>query len=506
MKVNVVKQNVISNQNQISNGSYSSTPLVSMSLPKDQISFGAKSKAERMDEEYNKKGLWGQTGGWLFGGKSKTEAKVEQDMNSEANYLERQIDVANARREEQEKAQGKILQQQEEIIDSKNATIDALAKTEKANQQTIFHLNEVVESKNKLIQKTEEANKKLEALYQEQKNLVEDHKRTVQELFNKMEKAKIQNDAKLQTALKMQMEEMQKAHRNEMEELSKSIDKASQSADVFAKIRDKSNAKGFGKIAGYQEQIDTLLDHFGTPIALEKNGQAADVPSGILFFGPQGNGKTTFANAFAGQLDCELVSIRPAVEKNIDKASKKNWKNLDNVIEQAKKRFAKDRTRTIVLINEFDDFAPNGSKIVGSMKDLMDTLSKDYHCTIFATTNFPERIDKILLRDGRFYKAGLPPADKANAEAVLKHYASDFADKDVKYSELAGEIVKTQPDSAFSNARIRASVVQVVEKCKNMGKKLTHGDLSESIKKLGPDIDKVALEAFNKQLKYMAHL
>ena len=311
-----------------------------------------------------------------------------------------------------------------------------------------------------------------------------------------MEEAKKQNDAKLQAALKVQMEEMQKSHKVEMEELSKSIDKASQSADVFAKIRDKSNAKGFGKIAGYQEQVDTLLDHFGTPIALEKNGQAADVPGGILFFGPQGNGKTTFANAFAGQLDCELVPIRPEVDN-----PKKNWKNLNKEIEQAKKRFTKDRTRTIILINEFDEFAPTNSRIVGSMKDLMDTLSKDYHCTIFATTNYPERIDKILLRDGRFYKAGLPPADKANAEAVLKHYATDFADKDIKYAELAEEIVKTQPDQAFSNARIRASVVQIAEKCKNMGKKLTQTDLLESIKRLGPDIDKSALEIFQKQLE-----
>ncbi len=39
------------------------------------------------------------------------------------------------------------------------------------------------------------------------------------------------------------MNEMHEAHRKEMEELAKSIDKASQSADVFAKIRDKSNVK-----------------------------------------------------------------------------------------------------------------------------------------------------------------------------------------------------------------------------------------------------------------------
>ncbi len=148
----------------------------------------------------------------------------------------------------------------------------------------------------------------------------------------------------------------------------------------------------------------------------------------------------------------------------MDKASAKNWKNLNAVIEQAKKRFTKDRTRTIILINEFDDFAPNGSRIIGSMKDLMDTLSKNLSLYNICDYQLPERIDKILLRDGRFYKAGLPPADKANAEAVLKHYAEDFAGNDVKYDELAEEVVKTQPNTAYSNARIRASVVQIAEK------------------------------------------
>ncbi len=506
MKADLIKLNVVQRQSQTPNGNYFSISLANSNLSKDFISFGAKSREERIDAERAKKGWFGRNIGWYFGGESKVESKVNKDMDDEANDLERKLEIAKVKREEQDRAQVKILQQQKELIESRNAIIESQAKTEKANQQTIFHLNQVVESKNKLIEKTEEANKKLDISYKKQKALVKAHEQEIKDLVEKMEKAQKENNSKMQQALKAQMEEMQKAHKVEMEELAKSINKASQSADVFAKIRDRSNIKGFGKIAGYQEQIDTLLDHFGTPIALEKNGQAADVPGGILFFGPQGNGKTTFANAFAGQLDCELVSIRPVVEKNMDKASSKNWKNLNKVIEQAKKRFVQDRTRTIVLINEFDEFAPNGSKIIGTMKDLMDTLSKDYHCTIFATTNYPERIDKILLRDGRFYKAGLPPADKANAEAVLKHYAMDFASNDVKYGDLADEIVKVQPDRAFSNARIRAAVIQIVEKCKNMGKKLTQIDLSNSIKNLGPDIDKAALEIFRKQLEYMKHL
>lgn len=502
MKVDFIRAKAISKPKQILNENVSSTQLVSGSLPKYKISFCAKTSPERIEEERMKKNWWGRNVGWWFGGSSKAEVKVVQDMNNEANDLERQLFYGRGKLEEQEKTQGKIIKQQNDIIASKDVIIENQKKLEEASQQTIFYLNQTVEYQNKLITQTEEANRKLEVLYQEQKALVQEHEQQVQQLFNQMQNARIENDAKLQLALKTQMEEMQNVHKIEMEELVKSIDKASQAADTFKVIHDQTNKnKGFGRIAGYKEQKDILMDHFATPIALEKNGQAANVPGGILFFGPQGNGKTTFANAFAEQLDCELAPVRPEVDN-----PQKNWKKLNYEIGQAKKRFKQNRTRTIIVINEFEEFAPTNSKIIGSMKDLMDTLSKDYHCTIFATTNYPERIDKILLRDGRFYKAGLPPANKENATAVLKYYAEEFADKNVKYSELADEIVKTQPNSAFSNARIRSSVIQIVEKCQNIGKKLTQADLLESIKKLGHDIDIAALKTFENQLKYVAHI
>ena len=46
-------------------------------------------------------------------------------------------------------------------------------------------------------------------------------------------------------------------------------------------------------------------------LAKEKNGEEANIPSSILFFGPKGNGKTTFALAFAEEIGCERpVSVK----------------------------------------------------------------------------------------------------------------------------------------------------------------------------------------------------
>lgn len=59
------------------------------------------------------------------------------------------------------------------------------------------------------------------------------------------------------------------------------------------------------------------------------------------------------------------------------------------------------------------------SKTIAPLKNIMDNLSKKYHCTIFATVNSIEEIDEKLLRNGRFdLKIGLPPANKK----MPKHY------------------------------------------------------------------------------------
>ena len=43
-------------------------------------------------------------------------------------------------------------------------------------------------------------------------------------------------------------------------------------------------------------------------------------------------------------------------------------------MKDAKDRFKKDKTRTIILINEFDNFAPKNSEISGALKDKRDNF------------------------------------------------------------------------------------------------------------------------------------
>lgn len=287
---------------------------------------------------------------------------------------------------------------------------------------------------------------------------------------------------------------------NEAEqELQNRINKTGNSTSIIDYSYNPIFPKGFEKIAGYAEEKQVLVNIVGTPIALERAGHRAVVPNGVLLFGPLGTGKTSLATAFAEQLDCRLIRFQQSLNDAED------MKNLLEEAKNAQKLFETDGKRTIIQMDCCEEMLAKGSKIITPFKNLMDNLSEKYHCTIFATANFPERIDDILLRDNRFsIKIGLSPANKENAMSVLKHYTGRFADESIHYDELAEEILKVQPGAAFSNARIKRVVTELIDH--NSNKKITQHDLLKAIKEIGPDITKQMLELFKKQIEHVKHI
>ena len=279
----------------------------------------------------------------------------------------------------------------------------------------------------------------------------------------------------------------------------KEIDEATNLAAYYKRITDLTNINGFGKMAGYDDIKNVLKDHVCTPIALEKEGNlsATDrVPAGILFYGPMGTGKTTFAVALAGQTECKYVPIKHK-DTPLD-----TFKKIEEEAANAQKRFKEEGKRTILHLDEIDALADE-RKMADRLKQFMDTSSEEYHCTLVTTTNHPDQIDEALLRRGRFIKVALPPANKKNAAAIIQHYAEAAGTTgEIKYEEIAEHIVKHQPERAFSNDVIKETVISVGQKATQLGKKIAHTDLIEAFKAERPDISKTALELFekNKQL------
>lgn len=470
----------------------------------DSVTFGAKSFVDRVkaikQEKLSKKTTWlgklGSNISWGLGGKGDAEDIVKKEMEEEIRLGNINVSNLKTKLNSQNNILSDLKVKNADNLKLKSKTFNDNDATIKEKQNTVFYMNGTVESNNRTIKEKEIANKALKKHLLEEQNRIKTHKAAINKLQREMEEAKIMNDKKLQESLAQQMKKLEEAHKIELEKLGKNIHDTGRLIKVFENLGNISKAKGFGKIAGYTEQKEILLDIFAAPISLEKSHKKAEIPGGILFFGPHGNGKTTFAEAFASQLDCALVRVGPTDD----------FKKLKKEAELAKKLFEKDRTRTVILMNEFDEFAPKDSPITAYLKDFMDDCSSKYHCTIFATTNYPERIHDTLLREGRFYKVGLPSANKENAAAVLKHYVEKYADKDVNYDELAKSVVDNHFLGAYSNSKLKSLVVDLPKKLQNTENKINHNTLLQTIKGTIPDIDKNALSLFEQQIKYVKKL
>lgn len=272
--------------------------------------------------------------------------------------------------------------------------------------------------------------------------------------------------------------------------------------DVLIQLVEQLTQKGFGKIAGREEQKAYFMQHLINPVLLEQTGTTMNnIPSGFLLFGPNGNGKSTFIQAVAEQAGCRLVKL----EEERDPV--KNLEKLQEVAEVAEEEFKKDRKRTIVQVEASSlktcERRQKGFAVAADEKaskayrtNLITALSKKYHTTLIMTAEDIEGMDDLLQNFP--HKAILMPVDKAEAAAMLEHYARLYADTDVDYSELAKLLMSRQRDKAFSSSKIKEAIQNIIH-ANDFSGRITQESLTEAIKALTHDISKKALETFLQQ-------
>lgn len=120
------------------------------------------------------------------------------------------------------------------------------------------------------------------------------------------------------------------------------------------------------------------------------------LPSGVLFHGPSGTGKTAAARALAKEVGWAFLSVAgPDLIADREKITKLYAE-------------AKDIRPTIIFIDEADDVLRNRQYIqtpdlTNRMLVLMDGTDEKVKDVVFiAATNNPDQIDPALLRAGRF--------------------------------------------------------------------------------------------------------
>lgn len=261
--------------------------------------------------------------------------------------------------------------------------------------------------------------------------------------------------------------------------------------------KNKDSHVGFDSIAGYDAEKFILTSSFINLVEEERSGQIVDVPNSILFFGPIGNGKTSFAKAFAKSAGCEFEKAKPDSSARTKKEREDSfYKDLLAKAKTAQEHFLTTGQRTIILADEFDRYANEDSSIVPKLKRFLEGCSENYHCTIFATTNNPLDIPLELRAEKRMpIKVCIDPPDKVNAALVFKHYLNSITSVDISkidFEQLAKETCSFLPDAALNNSQIE----DICKKCAKEHDTVTQNDLLYYIRIAEPSIDKEDLAKY----------
>ena len=202
-------------------------------------------------------------------------------------------------------------------------------------------------------------------------------------------------------------------------------------------------------LGGLHAVTTQLLELVGLPILHPEVYLSTGVepPRGVLLYGPPGCGKTTIANALAGELQVPFISISaPSIVSGMSGESEKK---LREVFEEAR-----SLAPCLVFIDEIDAITPKRDggaqremerRIVAQLLTSMDELSLNNTdgkaVIVLGATNRPDSLDSALRRAGRFDREillSLP--DERQRCAILKTMTASLKLQNVthlNYTELA---------------------------------------------------------------------
>lgn len=164
---------------------------------------------------------------------------------------------------------------------------------------------------------------------------------------------------------------------------------------------------------------------------------------GILLHGKYGTGKSLTAR----------VTAKVAVDNGWTFIMLDKPQGLGSAIE-----FARTYQPCVIFAEDIDRAADRDDDSVNTLVNLLDGLiSKDLEMMVVLTTNFIEKIDKALLRPGRFDAViRIQPPDENTAIRIVHQYGRELIPADTDLSEV-GKVIAGQ---------IPATIREVVERAK----------------------------------------
>ncbi len=246
----------------------------------------------------------------------------------------------------------------------------------------------------------------------------------------------------------------------------------------------------FDDVIGLKEEKQELveiIDFLKNPSKYHEMG--AKIPNGILLEGPPGTGKTLMAKAVAGEANVPFFSISGS--DFIEMFAGVGASRVRSLFKDAKKE-----ERAIIFIDEIDAIGKRESSGNGSDKESNQTInallveldgfaSEKGGIIIIGATNRADKLDKALLRPGRFDRkvlVGLP--NLKEREAMLNYHAAKRKiNPEITFSELAK--VTTGMSGAELEAVINEAAILTVRENR---KQIEKEDLVEAVDRvqMGP--------------------
>ncbi len=203
---------------------------------------------------------------------------------------------------------------------------------------------------------------------------------------------------------------------------------------------EKSN-KSFNDVVGIDEakaDLEEIVQYLKNPQKFTRLG--GKLPKGVLLTGPPGTGKTLLARAIAGEANVPFFFASGSeFDEMFVGVGAKRIRDLFDA--------AKSKGQAIIFIDEID--AIGGSRHLKDQSAMkmtlnqllveMDGFEENTGVVVIAATNFPQDLDKALVRPGRFDKhVDVPLPDIGGRKAILELYLKKLLlSKDVNVEILA---------------------------------------------------------------------
>ncbi|KAG0666633.1 hypothetical protein C6P46_004299 [Rhodotorula mucilaginosa] len=219
----------------------------------------------------------------------------------------------------------------------------------------------------------------------------------------------------------------------------------------------------FKDVHGVEEakaELYEIVEFLKDPKKFEKLG--GRLPRGVLLTGPPGTGKTLLARAVAGEAGVPFFSASGSEfdEMYVGVGARR----IRELFTAARKN-----SPAIVFIDELDAIGGKRSpkdqtfhkQTLNQLLTEMDGFSTGEGIILIGATNFPESLDKALVRPGRFDKhVVVPLPDVRGRMEILRHHMQS-----VQYDHKAVDIsVIARGTIGFSGADLQALVNQAAVK------------------------------------------